>query len=200
MSERVALDLDNVLADTRREAMRRSDELDETFLWRSWSERSKEENNQYRHWHANLWDHHYKEIPPVEDDIDEYVAALNEEYHVDIVTNNTGYDENVEAWLDEQGIEYETLFPTQSQKWLYDATKIGEARRGGLEMELEACREKVGHDGYHYFIDDNPALVGAVGNLYLRDHEWNVDPYSMYLDDLPMTRVTSLEQVVEDLC
>lgn len=197
--ERVAVDLDMVLADIRTPAIERSDILVDEDLCR-WDAVSEEKFADYMHWSCNMWDHHWDEIPLLEPEAPSYMADLGRGYRVDILTARCGYDEQIVAWLDRKGIVYDGFYSTPVDKCYYEASSAGIKRRDDADFignELKWITGQVGHLGYHYFVDDNPNMVGYVENLFLRDHPWNENPFpGIYI---PATRVYSLEEVVDAL-
>ena len=141
---RVALDLEEVLADTIEEATRSTDKLDEGdfdswdlegYVWQVYMGVSDA-----------LWRHDPLSIPPVEDALDEKVASVRSSVdELDIVTARLHVNDGIERWLTHHGIEYDDLLTPDVPKY-----------------ELE----------YDVYIDDNPDMVGEC-RLFLRDHPHN---------------------------
>lgn len=141
---RVALDLEEVLADTISEACNSTDKLDpadfETweisdYTWQVYSGVSDA-----------LWRHDPESIPQVEPSLSTYTANLQSAAdQLDIVTARLHVDENIQFWLDGYGIEYDNLISTRRPKYELD---------------------------YNVFIDDNPEMFGEC-RLLLRHHPHN---------------------------
>jgi len=141
---KVALDLEEVLADTISEACNSTDKLDASSF-ESW-DLSDEEWQVYSGVSDSLWRHDPISIPPIEDDVAEYVATIYEEVdRLDIVTARMHVDKNVEMWLQYHDIPHDDLLLTRTPKYEYE---------------------------YDLYIDDNPEMFGEC-RLLLRDHPHN---------------------------
>lgn len=143
---RVALDLEEVLADTISEACRSTDNLAvedfhswdlDDYTWQVYSGVSDA-----------LWRHDPLSIPPVEPGLAEYTAYIQAKADaLDIVTARLHVDESVELWLEHHGISYDSIVSTRTPK-----------------QELD----------YDVFIDDNPEMFGKC-RLLLRHHPHNAE-------------------------
>jgi len=141
---RVALDLEEVLADTISEACRSTNNLQQEnfhswdlddYTWQVYSGVSDA-----------LWRHDPLSIPPVEPGLAEYTASVQAKADVlDIVTARMHVDESVELWLSHHDISYDSIVSTRTPK-----------------QELD----------YDVFIDDNPEMFGEC-RLLLRHHPHN---------------------------
>ena len=141
---KVALDLEEVLADTIRHASNSTDKIDvsdfsswdlDTYTWQVYSGVSDA-----------IWRHDPLSIPPVEPNLDRYTADIYQNVDtLDIVTARTGVDDNIHLWLDHHDISYNTLVSTHTPKCQLDYTD---------------------------YVDDNPEMVGRC-SLLLRDHLHN---------------------------
>lgn len=140
----VALDLEEVLADTIHEACHSTGKLTiedfETwdisdYTWQVYSGVSDA-----------LWRHDPLSIPPVEPNLSEYVGQMHRKCHtLDIVTARLHVDDKIEAWLSHHSIPFDNIVSTQKPKY-----------------EL----------GYDVFIDDNPEMFNEC-RLLLRHHSHN---------------------------
>lgn len=141
---RVALDLEEVLADTISETCRSTDNIEpndfsswdlDDYTWQVYAGVSDA-----------LWRHDPLSIPPVEPGLPEYTATIMEESErLDIVTARMNVDESVELWLEHHDISYEDIISTRTPKYELD---------------------------YDLYIDDNPQMVGHC-RLLLRHHLHN---------------------------
>lgn len=141
---KVALDLEEVLADTINEACRSTDKLAhedfhtwdlDSYVWQVYSGVSDA-----------LWRHDPLSIPPVEPNLAEYTAAIHDSADtLDIVTARLHVDESVELWLEHNDISYDGIVSTDTPKHALD---------------------------YDVFIDDNPEMFGHC-RLLLRHHPHN---------------------------
>lgn len=141
---RIALDLDGVLADLNHTIVEKTE-----YTMSDFEQWDKPDYNHFMSEASRVWDDHWDEIPPVEQNLDYKTAQLASNHHVDIVTNTVGSDEAVTQWLDEHGIVFEEIVRPYSQ---------------GTDKQ---------HLDYDAYIDDKPAMAGEVGVLYLRDQLWN---------------------------
>lgn len=122
-------------------------------------------------WH--VWNLRWDEVPPMEENLSQKMAALHSKYEVHVVTahpNHPGISEGKKKWLDMVGVPYEGFHavPMQTPKTEY--------------VEYDA------------FIDDKPGLPGSASNgqtVYLRDMPWNQDAGGDYI------RVDSLTDVLK---
>lgn len=140
----VALDLEEVLADTIRESCNSTDNISmddfqewdlDTHTWQVYNGVSDA-----------LWRHDPLSIPQVEPNLGEKVGHLHQNADkLDIVTARLHVDEQIETWLEEYDIPYDTIISTRAPKY---------------EMD------------YDVFIDDNPEMLGEC-RLLLRDHPHN---------------------------
>lgn len=143
---RVALDLEEVLADTIEVATQSTDNLQHGDF-DSW-DLSDYTWQVYMGVSDALWRHNPLRIEPVEPNLDEYTSAIHDEVdQLDIVTARLHVDENVELWLEHHGISYDKIISTDTPK-----------------QELN----------YDAFIDDNPEMFGKC-RLFLRHHPHNAD-------------------------
>lgn len=141
---RVALDLEEVLADTISEACRSTDSI-EAEDFHSW-DLDDHTWQVYSGVSDALWRHDPLSIPPVEPSLNEYTADIQQKADVlDIVTARLHVDESVELWLEHHDIEYDGIVSTRTPKY-----------------ELE----------YDLYIDDNPEMFGQC-RLLLRHHPHN---------------------------
>jgi hypothetical protein len=161
----VALDLEEVLADTMQEAVRSTDKLsaDDFAEW----------NLNGTVWQIyagvsdSLWRHDPLSIPPVEHGLDDYTANIyRKAERLDIVTARQHVDGSIRQWLDHHDIKYDSLVSTEQPKYMLD--------------------------GYTLYVDDNPDMVGEC-RLLLRDypHNRNIDTTVRKTTD----RIHSLGQV-----
>lgn len=191
----IALDLENVIAHVNPLSLEYSDVLTEEHF-QSWD---FEDDRTFAHFMDithEIWDTHWDQIPPTEDDIGEKVDELKEYGHVDLVTNRDGVDDRIEQWLAMNDISVRNVHanPQGTKKSAMD---------------------------YDVYIDDNPNMAGEVDLLYLYDQPWNQtergsglylyhsyeDSYiesegtaPMELGNLPwVIRVESLDDVLTDL-
>lgn len=141
---RVALDLEEVLADTIHEACQSTDKLshDDFETWDlddyTWQV--------YMGVSDALWRHDPLSIEPVEPALSQYVGDIRDSVdELDIVTARMHVDENVRRWLEEYNIPYDELHATSTAKHTLD---------------------------YDVFIDDNPEMCGEC-RLLLRHHPHN---------------------------
>jgi len=142
---KVALDLEEVLADTISEACRSTDNLEPEdfhdwdisgYTWQVYAGVSDA-----------LWRHDPLAIPPVEPDLHEYVGEIHERAdQLDIVTARLHVDDSIRLWLQHYDIPYDNLVSTRVPKY-----------------ELE---------DYNIWIDDNPEMFGEC-RLLLRNHPHN---------------------------
>lgn len=141
---RIALDLEEVLADTIRESCRSTDKLTESDF-DSW-------NLSDRTWQIYsgvsdaLWRHDPTSIPPIEPAINESTYELHKNAdRLDIVTARMHVDPQIREWLASNHVYYDDLVSTLEPKYTLD---------------------------YDVFIDDNPEMFGE-HRLLLRDHPHN---------------------------
>lgn len=141
---RVALDLEEVLADTIDEACRSTDNLD---------------HKDFEEWDLNndvwciysgvsdaLWRHDPLSIPVVEPALPSKTGVLKGHVDtLDIVTARLHVDDQIRKWLNHHAISYDNIVATAQPK-----------------HEL----------GYDVYIDDNPELCGNC-RLLLRSHPHN---------------------------
>lgn len=141
---RVALDLEEVLADTIDEACRSTDNIhrEDFYSWDlddyTWQV--------YMGVSDALWRHDPLAIPPVEpalaDKTSEIAGSVEK---LDIVTARLHVDEQIESWLSHHDISYDGIVSTQQPKYELD---------------------------YDVYIDDNPEMFGEC-RLLLRSHPHN---------------------------
>jgi hypothetical protein len=156
----VALDLEEVLADTIHEACNSTDSLDESDFqtWgldtRTWQVYSGVSDA--------LWRHDPLSIPTVEPKLSENTQTLWESSNrLDIVTARLHVDDQIEEWLEYHEIYYDNLVSTSDPKY-----------------ELS----------YDVYIDDNPEMHGNC-RLLLRHHPHNesVDTTNSKMSDKVMS-------------
>lgn len=141
---RVALDLEEVLADTISEACQSTDKLQpsdfdewdiDDYTWQVYSGVSDA-----------LWRHDPLSIPPVERGLDDYTANIyRNSDRLDIVTARLHVDDTIRRWLDEYDIYYDDIVSTSRPKYEHD---------------------------YDVYVDDNPEMFGEC-RLLLRNHAHN---------------------------
>jgi len=141
---RVALDLEEVLADTIQEACRSTDKLEpadfeswniDGYVWQVYAGVSDA-----------LWRHDALSIPVVEQGLDDYTANIERQAdELDIVTARMHVNGQIEKWLDYHGIYYNKIISTRQPKYELD---------------------------YDLYVDDNPEMHGHC-RLLLRDHPHN---------------------------
>lgn len=142
---KVALDLEEVLADTIDEACNSTDKLQHEDF-HEWDIRPGYTWQVYAGVSDALWRHDPLAIPPVEHGLDDYTANIQRRAdELDIVTARLHVDEQIARWLDEHDIAYDRLISTERPK-----------------QELE----------YDVYIDDNPDMFGEC-RLLSRDHPHN---------------------------
>lgn len=164
---RVALDLEEVLADTISECCASTDSLS-IDDFQSWDIRPGHTWQVYAGVSDALWRHDPLSIPPVEPDLDGYTNEIWSEVEtLDVVTARQHVDESIELWLARNNIQYDNLLSTDAPKYEYD---------------------------YDLYIDDNPEMVGHC-RLLLRHHPHNsgIDTESRKSCD----RIHSLEEVLD---
>lgn len=140
----LAVDLEEVLADTIRESCRSSDKLQEAdfddwdltnYTWQVYAGVSDA-----------LWRHDPLSIPPIEANLNYHVSNLYESVDtLDIVTARMHVDEQIDDWLEHHNVPYDDIVSTQTPK------------------------HELGYDAY---VDDNPSMVGRC-RLFLRTHPHN---------------------------
>lgn len=140
----VALDLEEVLADTINEACRSTDKLNQedfyewdldSYVWQVYSGVSDA-----------LWRHDPLSIPPVEPNLAEYTKQIHDRAdQLDVVTARLHVDENITRWLDHHSIVYDEVVSTGTGKYNLD---------------------------YDLYVDDNPEMFGEC-RLLLRHHTHN---------------------------
>lgn len=140
---KVALDLEEVLADTISEASASTDNLEPTdfhdwdlddYTWQVYSGVSDA-----------LWRHDPLSIPPVEPGLAEYTHDISETATLDIVTARLHVDDSVRSWLDHHDIAHDSIVSTDTPKYELD---------------------------YDVYIDDNPDMFEEC-RLLLRHHPHN---------------------------
>jgi hypothetical protein len=141
---KIALDVESVLADSNEAALQSTDRLDREELLGEW-DLSDHQWQVYMGVTDAVWRHNPHSIPPEEPALSQYVSELREDHEVHILTARMYVDEQVQWWLDEHGIGYESFTSTKQPK-----------------HELE----------YDVFIDDNPDMFGNC-RLFLRHQPWN---------------------------
>jgi hypothetical protein len=141
---RVALDLEEVLADTISEACRSSPNLD--------PEHFDEWNISNHTWQVYagvsdaLWRHDPLSIPPMEPNLNYHIGQVHDSVDVlDIVTARLHVDGQVANWLDHHNVPYDEIVSTDSPKYELD---------------------------YDIFVDDNPEMIGEC-RLLLRTQDHN---------------------------
>lgn len=141
---KVALDLEEVLADTITEACNSTDKLDHSDF-HSW-DLDDYTWQVYMGVSDALWRHDPLSIEPVEPALGEYVGDIRKRADaVDIVTARCHVDDRIELWLRENEIPYDEIHSVEEAK----------------------------HDlDYDVFIDDNPEMCGQC-QLLLRHHPHN---------------------------
>lgn len=141
---RVAVDLEEVLADTIAESCRSTDKLsiDQFKTW----DLDSYEWQVYSGVSDALWRHDPLSIPLVEDGAPVAVNDLfDRSTQLDIVSARMHVDDQIQRWLSYHGMQYDQLISTRRPKYELD---------------------------YDLFIDDNPEMHGYC-RLLLRDHEHN---------------------------
>lgn len=141
---RIALDLEEVLADTIREACNSTENLETTdfndwnidgYVWQVYSGVSDA-----------LWRHDPYSIPTVETGLHEATVELYGQVdQLDIVTARLHVDSQIEGWLEHNNIVYDNIVSTRRPKYELD---------------------------YDIYIDDNPEMFGEC-SLLLRSHPHN---------------------------
>ncbi len=142
---RVALDLEEVLADTIREACNSTHNLAHSDF-DTWDIKPGYTWQVYAGVSDALWRHDPLSIPAVEHGLSEYTYSLQKSVEeLDIVTARLHVDEQIARWLNHHDISYDRLISTNRPKY---------------ELEYDA------------YIDDNPNMFGEC-RLFLRDHLHN---------------------------
>lgn len=140
----VALDLEEVLADTIQESCRSTDKL-AAADFETWN-LSDYTWQVYAGVSDALWRHDAKSIPTVEPDLETYVGEMHERAErLDIVTARLHVDDQIEGWLAHHNIPYDDIVSTRQPKYELD---------------------------YDVFIDDNPEMHCQC-RLLLRHHPHN---------------------------
>lgn len=176
---RLAVDFDSVLANTSAVAFDLICGPDHNYTVEdveSWTW-GFDEFGEIRYLNAlwNAWTLRPYEVPKMEVDVEGKMGALNDKYHVDIVTahpDNYGISEGKKKWLDHQNIPHEKYYAVSTDE---------------SKADLD----------YDAFIDDKPSLpseASADQTVYLRDQAWNQDAEGDYI------RVKSiLDAMVEEI-
>lgn len=161
---KIALDLEEVLADTIQEVCRSTDAV-EYSDFNSWDIKPGYTWQVYAGVSDALWRHDPLAIPPVEPFITEHVDSLYDETErLDIVTARLHVDHQIESWLSHHNIQYDNLISIRKPKYEVN---------------------------YDLFIDDNPEMDGEC-RLLLRDHPHNshIEDEKSKMTD----RINSLEE------
>lgn len=142
---KVALDLEEVLADTISECCRSTDKLAHSDF-DTWDIKPGYTWQVYAGVSDALWRHDPLSIPPVEAGLDDYTASIHDSVDtLDIVTARLHVDVQIVEWLEENDISYDKVISTSTPK-----------------HELD----------YDVYVDDNPDMFGEC-RLLLRDHPHN---------------------------
>ena len=141
---KIAIDLEEVLADTIKEACLSTDKL-EPNDFESW-ELSDHTWQVYSGVSDALWRHDALSIAPVENDLSSNTKEMKESVdQLDVVTARLHVDPQIENWLNYYNIKYDSIVSTREPKYQL---------------------------GYDVYIDDNPEMHGEC-RLLLRDHPHN---------------------------
>lgn len=125
----IALDVEGVLADTHAATAERSDRLTrEQCPPPNWDFESEEQLQHFLHVSQNLWHNHHEQIPPVPQrngwDIGWATMKLSKFHNVDILTSRTEVDEQMQQWLDSEGVHYDNFYATSGHT--ADKTEYGD--------------------------------------------------------------------------
>jgi 5'(3')-deoxyribonucleotidase len=148
---KVALDLEEVLADTISEACNSTDKLDpaDFEMW----DLSDYTWQVYAGVSDALWRHDPLSIRRVEKQIGADTQRIKAKVDtLDIVTARLHVDSNISEWLDYHNVAYDEIVSTRTPKYRLD---------------------------YDLYIDDNPEMFGNC-RLLIRDHphNWGIDAES----------------------
>ncbi len=152
----IALDLEEVLADTIQQACHSTDNL-ESEDFETW-DISDYTWQVYAGVSDALWRHDPLSIPTVEPSLDEYVGRMYTRVdQLDIVTARLHVDEEIEGWLSHHDIPFDNIVSTSQPKYELD---------------------------YDVYVDDNPEMHGEC-RLLLRHHPHNahIDTESSKMTD-----------------
>jgi 5'(3')-deoxyribonucleotidase len=176
---KVALDFDNVLADTMNAWLnifnkRYSREIKKSDIikWKFWPLLKIRRKTAYQIFNL-VWEN-WEELPPIEENIASRVEKLSATSRVDIVTSARG---DVKQWLKFQGIKYNELIYTKQKSNLK----------------------------YDFFIDDSPdeALdLGREGKpCLLYDQPWNQENRETYVfsNHDAIFRITCIDEAIDHI-
>lgn len=143
---KIALDLESVCAAIWTPALKDSEFLDESHKHKWHFEGGGLEK--FMQCTDRIWGEEPERVPLVEQCVPYVAKQLHSDHTLDIVTNRAGHDDNLQWWLDEQGIPYRQFIsnPTGTDKTEY---------------------------GYDVYIDDSPDILGNGARVMLRDQPWN---------------------------
>lgn len=154
---RIALDLENVLADVYSATLDHSDQLDDSHF-QQWDFESDRTFSHFMDVTHDVWARHTEDILPTEHDVGGTVRSLRQHHTVDLVTNRDGVDDRIQQWLAWHDVDVDG-FRSNPQ--------------GTPKQAMD----------YDVYVDDNPNLAGEVDLLYLYDQPWNqhVDGHGQYV-------------------
>lgn len=169
---KIALDVESVLANTNEAALQSTDKLDRDHLLGEWN-LSDHQWQVYMGVSDAIWRHKPEAIPPEETHIDRYVGSLREKHEVHILTGREHVDPQIQWWLDQHGIEYDSFESTPFDKCTYSE--------------------------FDWFIDDNPEMAGGCP-VFLRHQPWNaaIDE-SAYPDCYRVHSLAEVEPILDRL-
>lgn len=147
---RVALDVENVLANPNPAVLNTTDKLDRELLEETWFSTADEPEAFaiFQGVSDAIWRHKPEIIPPEEPNLDTYVGDIYDEVdRLDILTHREHVDEQIAWWLSEHGVVYDGFTSTDRPKWEFD---------------------------YDLWIDDNPSMFNQCRTL-MRYQKWNAD-------------------------
>lgn len=147
---RVALDVENVLANPNEPALNATDKLSREVVEDTWFSNAAEEV-QYQVFMGvtdAIWRHNPQTIPPEEPNLAEYVERIHDRAdELVILTHRQHVDEQIIWWLEEHNIVYDDYISTDAPKWEFD---------------------------FDVWVDDNPNMLDQCRTL-MRYQKWNAD-------------------------
>lgn len=147
---RVALDVENVLANPNEPALQATDKLSREVVEDTWFSNAESER-QFQVFMGvtdAIWRHNPQSIPPEEPNLDKYVADIHEAAdELVILTHREHVDEQIIWWLEEHNIVYDDYISTDLPKWEFD---------------------------FDVWVDDNPNMIGKCRTL-MRYQKWNAN-------------------------
>lgn len=164
---KLALDIEDVIADSHGLTYERSEMLDEEVDGDQWGFSSDDHLMHFLELSELLWRTDYESIPLVEENTPELVREINKHYDVDIVTSRMNVRPQLVEYLDMHDIEYNDLY-------------IVDRKESKAQLD------------YDVYVDDKPALAKEVDRIFLYDQ-----PYNQHIEEgNGVVRIDSLSEVV----